>query len=437
MKTSHLAMPVVLSFVAIALSAGACGDEESSGAGASSSSSGSSSSSSSSSGSGSGGVDSGASSGADASGDASGDASADASADASGDAGSGAGGGAAFPGHKVGKVYLGYGVDEASCPAGATLAEEEALTGPTTLLRWYEGRIDATTAEVKHFDEAFTSGRLAWSSFKEQPYTWKQIADGAADDTLKAKAVAFQAAKGPGLVTFHHEPSGDGTPAEYVAAWNRILDVWRDAGGTGPITPAPILNGFFQSFPNGGSGYTDLQMAEWIPDTLLARFRVIGFDGYDGGDYTSPGIPVARTVRKWHEWLLRRQAVIADGKRRYLALGEVGVFFAKSRASVTSWPTSADGEFVGGYPGWDAVWTALTKYGDGDGAYIAVNYFDSIKNTSASNDWSLRARRPTTGAADLACDSGNAQPPPGSGVADATRIDAFKVSLSSSLVAHP
>lgn len=413
----------------LALAAGACGDDDTTGATSASSSSGASSTSSS------GGASSTSSSGGASSGGL--DGSSSGTPDASPDGGDGGGGATPFPGYRAGKVYLGYGVDEASCSAGTTLAQEEALTGPTTLRRWYEGKIDATTAEMKHFDDAFMSGRLAWSSFKGQPYTWKQIADGAADDVLKAKATAFQAAKGPGLVTFHHEPYNDGTPADFVAAWNRILDVWRDAGGTGPITPAPILNGFFQGYPNAGKGYTDLEMAEWLPDTLLARFRVIGFDGYDANDYVAPGIPVARTIRKWHEWLLRRQAVIADGKRRYLALGEVGVFFGASRASLTTWPTSTENEFGGGYPGWNTVWTALTKYGDGDGAYVAVNYFNSIKNTSANNDWSLRARRPTTGAADLACDSGNEQPPPGASVADATRLDAFKTSLESALVAHP
>jgi hypothetical protein len=343
--------------------------------------------------------------------------------------------GADFPGHQPGKIYLGYGVDAASCAAGSTLAEEQARTGATRLGRYYEGNMTSTSAEVSRFESELAAGRLAWISFKENPYSWAQIAAGDADDVLAAKAAAYRGVSGPGLITFHHEPSGDGTPAEYVAAWQRILDVWQAAGGTGQITPTPILNGFFLGYPHSGRGYTDDEMAEWLPDSLIARFRVIGYDGYDAGSYGNIGIPLVKVVRRWREWLLRRQAVIADGQRRYLALGETGVFFGSDNPAVTSYLTSGDGDFPGGYPGWTTLWQYLVDTASGDGAHVAVNYFNSIVNTRAQCDWSLAARRPTTTAADQACDAGNEQPPPAAGVADASRAARFGESLTSPVVA--
>jgi len=111
------------------------------------------------------------------------------------------------------------------------------------------------------------------------------------------------------------------------------------------------------------------------------------------------------------------------------------VFYGTTRASITTWPTSGEGEFPGGYPGWDTVWQQLVNSSAGDASYVAVNYFNSIINTRANVDWSLRARRPSVTAQDLACDAGNEQPPPGPGVADATRVQRFKASLKSAQVA--
>ncbi|MBI5507972.1 MAG: hypothetical protein HY903_04355 [Deltaproteobacteria bacterium] len=363
-----------------------------------------------------------------------------------------------FPGYQAGKIYLGYNVEDVpgelyadwhtGCPNGTTLAEEQTYTGPnpTRLARKFEGKIDFTADEVLEFETALAADRLGWVSFKgrkagsapdDPTYTWTQIADGEADSILQDKATMYQTVSGPGLVTFHHEPYQDGVVSEYVRAWHRILDVWEAAGGTGMITPCPVLNGNFLSTLES----EDL-LAEWMPNSLLARFRVIGFDAFDTGTYAKPGIPVDRTIRKWRQWLAARQQQIDDGHQRYLAVGATGVFYGSTRTS----PRSS--AFPDGYPGWDTVWGTLVANSSGDASYVAVNYYNAIINTRTGVDWSLRARRPTclgcfddggpstcTCAKDLSCDSSNGQPPPARGAADPSRVDAFKSSLGSASVA--
>ncbi len=66
--------------------------------------------------------------------------------------------------------------------------------------------------------------------------SWSRIASGAEDSWIASRADAFKAFGTPAYLSFHHEPENDvpgvGQPADFAAAFRRIVDVFRSRGVT-------------------------------------------------------------------------------------------------------------------------------------------------------------------------------------------------------------
>ncbi|RKH22687.1 hypothetical protein D7Y13_28020 [Corallococcus praedator] len=94
---------------------------------------------------------------------------------------------------------------------------------------------------------------------------WSRIASGAEDAQLKAHALALKGTGKPLFLIFNHEPdmagTAHGTPAEYAAAFRRLVTVFRQQGVTNVSYSMTLVPYSFQSgaadafYP--GSSYVD------------------------------------------------------------------------------------------------------------------------------------------------------------------------------------
>jgi hypothetical protein len=199
----------------------------------------------------------------------------------------GSGGSAAQPGESSGtdnaKAVTPYDVSPLLKPKGKYLGV--ALDGvPRSLkaLGSFSGKIGKQPNALEYyaaFGDGFdTSGVrriyqegalpfMAWEPFKP---SLRSIADGASDAYIKKMAKDVVSLNLPIAISFGHEMNGDwyawgrtkAKPADYVAAWRHIHDLFQDAGATNVIwvwtpnviTPMPDV-GLKQYYP--GDAYVD------------------------------------------------------------------------------------------------------------------------------------------------------------------------------------
>jgi hypothetical protein len=136
---------------------------------------------------------------------------------------------------------------------------------------------NGATSQIQLVEQAHAAGMLPVISYK----VGGDIAGAAAG---KYNAVAAQAAARLAsydkatAVTFWHEPYGDMTPAQYVAASKQLLPNLRQ----GKLRTGPILNGWL--LDNKQSTF-----ASYCPESLFSLWDWFGIDTYESGTVTSPG----------------------------------------------------------------------------------------------------------------------------------------------------
>lgn len=133
------------------------------------------------------------------------------------------------------------------------------------------------------------------------PVPWYTVADGGYDEGLDRIAVQLSTLT-RGAFTIHHEPTGDGTAADYAAMTVRWLR--RLKPSLPQLDLGPIVNGFWWSA--GGQGYRDDEIAGWLPDELLAASDVIACDTYHGGTTLKLGEDASPKIRRFSEWATRK-----------------------------------------------------------------------------------------------------------------------------------
>lgn len=102
---------------------------------------------------------------------------------------------------------------------------------------------------------------------------WSSIASGADDSAIVSQADKLKALGVPVLLSLDHEPETDtqnGTAAQYVAAYQHYVDVFRAQGATNVVFVAIFKA---QSFNNGVA-------AEYYPGDSYVEW--VGADGYNG-----------------------------------------------------------------------------------------------------------------------------------------------------------
>ncbi|MGZ4455154.1 MAG: hypothetical protein ACXVGM_16695 [Oryzihumus sp.] len=132
-------------------------------------------------------------------------------------------------------------------------------------------------SQMKLVEQAHADGMLPVVSYK----VGGDIAGAAAGkyNAVAAQAAARLASYGKATaVTFWHEPYGDMTAAQYVAASKQLLPIFRQ----GKLRTGPILNGWLLDSKVS-------TFASFCPDGLFGLWDWFGIDTYESGTIDAPG----------------------------------------------------------------------------------------------------------------------------------------------------
>jgi hypothetical protein len=247
------------------------------------------------------------------------------------------------------------------------LEQLEAQLGRTLDIdRQYYGWDDPIPTEQERIDVA--RGRITLLSWKAVTHagtavSWAGIASGSQDSWIEERAAAFRAFGHPIMLVFHHEPENDvltnGTPAEFVAAWRHIHEVFAREGVTNVIWVV-VLFAITYSRETVSQFYPGDDVVDWV-----------GGDGYNFfGNYQGPQGGCRRPV-----W------------RSFSQVFASMVGFARDHgrpAMVAEWGTPEDPAVPGRKAQWfrDAL-TAVKSWPEIKG----LAYFDTDKTRSSGCDW--------------------------------------------------
>jgi|GEM_PF-1100449 len=142
--------------------------------------------------------------------------------------------------------------------------------------------------------DALNAGMIPILSWKTGNYSWAQIGAGAADADLYSLVSRLNAIPGPKILVVHHEPMGDGTPADYVAMQQRALPI---LGTANQASVGVIANGWWWSAQN--QGYTDAEIAQWIPTSVKNVSDFIAADFYQDANLGEDGSVKAARMAAW------------------------------------------------------------------------------------------------------------------------------------------
>jgi len=128
---------------------------------------------------------------------------------------------------------------------------------------------------------------------KDLPYTWKTIAQGAADTYLKQQAAAAAGFGKPIYLNFQneadHNKSWAGTPADFIAAFRHVHDIFKSASNVKFV---------LSLFTNPGVPASEF--AKWYPgDTYV---DVFGPTGYNWACSPGHGAGQLSCGKGWHSF---------------------------------------------------------------------------------------------------------------------------------------
>lgn len=144
-------------------------------------------------------------------------------------------------------------------------------------------------SNFKLVERSIQDGMVPIISFKVTPYSWRQVADGAADAAMRSMVAKLNAIPGEKFVALHHEPAKDGTAKDWSDMQVHALPIIKSAGTN--IKVGVIGNGWWWS--NQKNGYTDAEIATYVTKDVIAVSDVIAADTYQtdaGGEGPGPKI---------------------------------------------------------------------------------------------------------------------------------------------------
>lgn len=229
-------------------------------------------------------------------------------------------------------------------------------TGPVYARRIF-GDLDSPQSAVSLAASEIAAGRFPILSFKvPNDNDWIGAAHGRYDTQLVALKNQLAALGGRVFVTLHHEPSGDGTAADYAAMQAHVLPILSPPSN---VLAGVIVNGFWWS--DHGQRLTDAEIAQWLPASVLAKAEVVAADCYQGGTFDSPGEDAGVKIANLSAWATR------------VGVNRLG---------------------IGEYNGMTAA--AITHAGDAilaDSRFVFAAIFNSSRNNRPGVDWVLSGTR--------------------------------------------
>ena len=188
---------------------------------------------------------------------------------------------------------------------GVVCGEKESSLGQSYGVHRTYKQWNNWSGVAKEIQRDHAAGRLPWVSFKpplQGAAGWSGIADGKYDADIKALATTLKANDDkPLLVTFHHEPSNDGTEDEgklWAAAYVHIHDLLKAEGALGPnVSDPPILQDWIFNPTNR------LQdPINWATDEVLERVPFMGIDMYQNSSGETFAVRIPRII----DWMADR-----------------------------------------------------------------------------------------------------------------------------------
>ena len=144
-----------------------------------------------------------------------------------------------FPGDP-GPGLIRWGSSFEGSDADAAAWQGGALAGQP--YRYYEAGGDSATSVVTRAGAVADMGMIPFPSLK-LPGSWASVAAGDHDEWLADIAAGLAMASKPVWLTLHHEPLGDGDPADYRAMYAHAVPLMREHAG-GNVAFGPVFNGF-------------------------------------------------------------------------------------------------------------------------------------------------------------------------------------------------
>ena len=174
-----------------------------------------------------------------------------------------------------------------------------AQVGSIDARRLYDdlASVDATVAIAR---TEIAAHRRPVLSFKIPGNDWAGAAAGRYDTQIRALATQLAALPGRVFVAIHHEPQGDGTPAQYAAMQRHVLPLLSPPSN---VDAGVIVNGFWWSAM--GQGLNDTEIAQWLPADVLRLSEIVACDTYQGGTTDAPGENAGVKITRFSAWAAR------------------------------------------------------------------------------------------------------------------------------------
>lgn len=177
-------------------------------------------------------------------------------------------------------------------------------------------------------------GRMLHVNIESTKLSYAQIAAGAADSELTTQAHGLQSLGVPVLINFDHEPDarkkdGRGTPAEFVAAYRHVHDVFAAAGAANAVW-AWVTTGYSGNFDRLLSFYPGNDDVDWI-----------SWEAYTGVKCPSPSTLSAsasfyKNVQPMYKWLHTTGAAGGIDVTKPIIISEYDAVYNTADPSVTA-----------------------------------------------------------------------------------------------------
>lgn len=169
-----------------------------------------------------------------------------------------------------------------------------AEVGGKTNLKFRRIFLTGFDAGLSLVQRAINDGMVPILSFKVAPYSWSQVASGAADADIRAMVKRLDAIPGEKFVALHHEPAKDGLAQDWAAMQVHALPIITTGQN---VSVGVIGNGWWWS--NAANGYTDAEIATYIPREVIAVSDVIAADTYQSAVGAEGAAPKIRNMAAW------------------------------------------------------------------------------------------------------------------------------------------
>jgi len=155
---------------------------------------------------------------------------------------------------------------------------EELIGRQVAVHRQYRRWLDPLVGRQAQDDKV--KGRTPLISWRADDVAWTSIAAGEHDDRIAGQAAELREYAAPLVFSFHHEPEEEspdtwGTPADYCAAWRRIVNTFRQAGATNVRTALILRRTTYRELHGPGSARAN----DYWPGPRYIDF--VAVDGYN------------------------------------------------------------------------------------------------------------------------------------------------------------